>query len=357
MSILFIKNLYKTYGEQTVLNNINLSVNKGDIIALIGATGSGKSILLKVINHLDPPTSGEVHFAEQIITIKNVDSVRHKMPLLLPETTLFSHLNVLKNLTMPQQKLLKRTPEVAIAKAMETLQTVGMTEQTERYPHQLTTAQKQRVALARCLALDPDILLIDDPTCITDTAATAEMLAVIRKIASSGITMLIATHHLPLVHEIATRVLYLDDYCIYEQGKPTEIFETPRRPKTKAFIRKQRTWEYVITQKDFDYAHMLGNLDLFCYTHAVPGITSDKIQNITQELVLKLILPHIGYCSVKLEYTDRLGSFELSVRYSGKKDNLFAKYSNDTSASLIKSNAKVVHFEYIDGFNIIKVKI
>jgi len=357
MSLLSIKNLCKSYGEQTILKNINLSVNKGDIIGIIGATGSGKSTLLKTINHLDPPTSGEIRFSDQLISHNNMDQFRQKMPLLFPDMTLFKHLSVLQNLTMPQQKLLKRPSSESIRKAKETLQTVGMSEYIDHLPHQLTAIQRQRIAIARCLSLEPEILLIDDPTSLTDTATTSEILSVIKKITSSGITMLIATHRLPFVRDITTRALYLDDHCLYEQGNPIDIFDTPRKPKTKAFLRKQRTWEYVITQRDFDFAHMFGNLDLFCYTHSVPGLTSDKIQIITAELVLKLILPQTGYCGIKLEYSDRLGTFELSVRYSGKKDNLFAKYTNDISASLIKSNAKVVHFEYIDGFNILKVKI
>jgi len=357
MSVLFIKNLSKAYGEQSVFLNVNLSVDKGDVIGVIGASGCGKSALLKAIYHLDPPTSGEVFLSEQLITKNNLDLLRCKMPLFLPDVALFSHLNVLRNLTMPQQKLLNTLPDMAIVRAKETLQLVGMSEYVDRFPHQLSPTQRQRVALARCLALDPVVLLIDEPTHCTDTTSTAEMFAVIKKIATSGVTMLIATSHFPLVRDIANRVLYLDEYCIYEHGNPTEIFDAPRRPKTKAFIHKQRTWEYVISQRDFDYANMLGSLELYCYTHSVPGITSDKIQIITAELVLKLVLPQTGYCSIKLEYTDRLGTFELSVRHSGKKDNLFARYPNDVSASLIKSNAKVVHYEYIDGFNIIKVKI
>jgi len=357
MSILTVKDLCKVYGEQSVLSDVNFSVEKGEIVAIIGASDSGKNDLLRALNHIEPPTRGEVYFGDQLITKKNVDAVRRKIPMLRPDTVILAHLSVSENIMLPLQKILKIPKNIATEKVKETLQTVGMSEYADSYPDTLTSGQRQRVALSRCLALSPEVILLEEPTGFPDSIATTEMLSVLKKIASSEVTIIFTTDHLSLVRDIATRVLYIDSGTIYEQGSATDILDNPNKPNTKAFIHQKRIWECTITQRDFDYAHMLSSLNHFCYTHAIAGTISDKVQVITNELVLKLILPENGYCSVKLEYSDRLETYELSVRYAGKKNNIFADSVDNASTTLVKSKAKVVHFEYIDGFNIIRVKI
>ncbi len=354
MSIISVKNLEKRFGDNIILRGVNADIEKGEIISVIGPSGTGKSTLLRAINFLGPPTQGEVYFNGEIITKKNTDSVRRKMGMVFQSFGLFSHLDVMGNLTSGPVRLLKTPKKAAEEKAAELLKTVGLSGRAHYMPGQLSGGQKQRIAIARCLAMSPDVILFDEPTSALDPTMVSEVTAVIRNLAKSGITMLIVTHEMDFARDISNRVMYMDEGGIYEEGSPGEIFDNPKKPKTQAFIYNIRSYKYEINNRNFDYVEMLGGLENFCFRHAVEKKTANKLQLLAEELVINIITPQFGECSVNLNFSEKLGTYELSVSYAGEKTDALENAEDDLSAMMVRNSAKEIKYDYTDGVNIIK---
>ena len=357
MSIISVKNMEKRYGENTILENVNIEINKGEVISIIGPSGTGKSTFLRAVNFLDPPTGGDVIFDGEKITKKNVDSVRRHMGMVFQSFGLFSHLTVIENLIAGPIKLLNMSKTEAKSKAIELLKTVGLSERADFYPRQLSGGQKQRVAIARCLAMSPDVILFDEPTSALDPTMVSEVMAVIRSLAKSGMTMLVVTHEMDFARDVSTRVFYMDEKGIYEEGTPKEIFENPQKPKTQAFIYNIRSYNYEITSRDFDFAEMLGGVENFCFRHAIEKKIANKLQLLAEELVINIVTPQYGACSLNLNYSEKLETYGIMVSYKGEKSNVLESAKDELSATMVRRSAKEIRFEYTDGLNIIKVLI
>jgi len=357
MSILSIKNLEKRFGDNIILQNVNAEVEKGEVISIIGPSGTGKSTLLRAINFLDPPTGGEVYFDGERLTRKNIDAVRRRMGMVFQNFGLFSHLDVTSNLTAAQVKLLKTPKPAAEEKAAELLRMVGLGERARYFPRQLSGGQKQRVAIARCLAMSPDVILFDEPTSALDPAMVSEVMAVIRSLARSGMTMLVVTHDMGFARDVSSRVFYMDEGGIYEDGKPQEIFTSPGKPKTQAFIFNIRSYKYEITNRDFDFAEMLGGVENFCHRHTIEKRTANKLQLLAEELIVNIVAPKYGACSILLSFSERLGTYELSVSYGGENSDALEQTDDELSKAIIRNSAKSLRHVYADGKNTITAEL
>ena len=362
MSILSVRNLEKRYGDNVILKDVSVDIEKGEVISIIGPSGTGKSTFLRALNFLDPPTGGEVFFDGEKITKKNIDTTRRRMGMVFQNFGLFSHLSVMDNLTAGQRKLLKIPKKEAEEKSLELLKTVGLSERAKFFPRQLSGGQKQRVAIARCLAMSPEIILFDEPTSALDPTMVSEVMAVMRSLAKSGMTMLVVTHEMSFARDVSNRVLYMDEGGIYEDGKPSDIFTSPQKPKTQAFVYNIRTFEYKAESRDFDYVEMLGGVENFCFRHAIEKSIANKLQALAEELVINIITPVYGECALNLSFSEKLGTYELSASYGGEQSNALeaaACGGEDLgiAAAIVKSNAGSLRYEYVGGRNLILVGV
>ena len=236
--ILELSHLGKSFGNHVVLRDINFSVKKGDVISVIGASGSGKSTMLRCINLLETPTSGEILFHDNNILNKENDipAYRSKVGMVFQSFNLFSNMSVLDNCIVGQVKVLKKNKEDARQKAMQFLTKVGMEPYIHAKPRQLSGGQKQRVAIARALAMEPEVLLFDEPTSALDPLMVGEVLNVMKTLASEGLTMIVVTHEMSFARDVSNHVVYMDDGFIVEEGAPSQLFSEPKEEKTKAFL-------------------------------------------------------------------------------------------------------------------------
>ncbi len=236
--ILEIRHLSKMFGKNPVLRDIDFSVSSGDVTCIIGASGSGKSTLLRCLNILETPTTGEIlYHGEDIADVKvNAAQYRSRVGMVFQSFNLFNNMNVLDNCMIGQTKVLKKSKEEARKNAMYYLEKVGMAPYINAKPKQLSGGQKQRIAIARALAMEPELLLFDEPTSALDPQMVGEVLEVMRKLAGEGLTMIIVTHEMAFARDVSTRVVFMADGVICEDGTPKDIFENPQNPQTKEFL-------------------------------------------------------------------------------------------------------------------------
>ena len=235
-----VKNLHKKFDELEVLKGIDEHIRPGEVVVVIGPSGSGKSTFLRCLNQLETATEGEIYVDDELITDPkcDVNKVRQKMGMVFQQFNLFPHLTILENITLAPVMLKKMTKDQAKEKAMELLKRVGLEEKAEAYPVQLSGGQKQRVAIARALAMNPEIMLFDEPTSALDPEMVGEVLDVMKDLAESGMTMVIVTHEMGFSREVASRVIFMDQGIIMENGTPEEVFTNPKNERTKLFLSK-----------------------------------------------------------------------------------------------------------------------
>ncbi len=240
--ILEIRHLSKSFGTHEVLRDIDFTVNRGDVISIIGASGSGKSTLLRCINLLETPTSGEILYHDTNVLGKKVNApqYRSRVGMVFQSFNLFNNMTVLENCMVGQDKVLKKSKQEAKDAAMFYLQKVGMAPYINAKPRQLSGGQKQRVAIARALAMDPEVLLFDEPTSALDPEMVGEVLTVMQQLAQEGMTMLVVTHEMAFARDISSRVVYMNEGVICEQGSPAELFGDPQKPGTREFLARFR---------------------------------------------------------------------------------------------------------------------
>ena len=233
-----VRNLVKHFDKLKVLCGIDLTVTEGEVVCIIGPSGSGKSTLLRCLNRLEEPTGGEIIVDDAVVTDKktNINKVRENIGMVFQSFNLFSNFTVLENIMFAPVELKKMTKAEAKAKAMELLARVGLADKADAYPHQLSGGQQQRVAIARSLAMNPDIMLFDEPTSALDPEMVGEVLAVMKELAAAGMTMIVVTHEMGFARDVADRVIFMADGVIVEEGTPEEIFTDPQNPRTKEFL-------------------------------------------------------------------------------------------------------------------------
>ena len=238
--IISTRALKKSFENLDVLKGIDIDICKGDVVCVIGASGSGKSTFLRCLNLLEQPTGGSIYFNGAELTNAKVDLDLHrqKMGMVFQQFNLFPHLTILKNLTLAPMMLKKVPKEEAEAKALALLARVGLADRAESYPNQLSGGQKQRVAIVRALCMEPEVMLFDEPTSALDPEMVGEVLDVMKELAREGMTMVVVTHEMGFAREVANRVIFLDDGLLAEQGNPDEIFGSPKTERLQTFLSK-----------------------------------------------------------------------------------------------------------------------
>lgn len=240
MAMIEVKGLRKSFGELEVLKNIDQHIEQGEKVVIIGPSGSGKSTFLRCLNLLETPTGGDIYIDGEKVTDKNIDinRVREKMGMVFQQFNLFPHLSVLENITLAPIKVKKMTKEQADEKAMVLLKRVGLEDKAESYPGQLSGGQQQRIAIARALAMEPEIMLFDEPTSALDPEMVGEVLEVMKDLAEGGMTMVVVTHEMGFAREVASRVLFMDGGYVLEDGTPGQVFSSPVNDRTREFLGK-----------------------------------------------------------------------------------------------------------------------
>ena len=237
-SIIKIEHLKKKFYDNEVLKDINLEINKGEVVCIIGSSGSGKSTLLRCLNQLEMPTSGNIYYKGENLLDKNcnIEKVRTDMTMVFQQFNLFNNKTVLGNCTLAQIKVLKRSKLEAEKIALENLELVGLKDRVNYKVSKISGGQKQRVAIARALCMNPSVILFDEPTSALDPEMVGEVLEVMKKLASSGITMIVVTHEMNFARQVANRVIFMENGVIVEEGTPSQIFDNPQNERTKAFV-------------------------------------------------------------------------------------------------------------------------
>ena len=235
-----VKHLSKSFGDHLVLDDISAHVSPGENVVIIGPSGSGKSTFLRCLNLLEQPTAGTITFAGTEITDPkvNIDAMRRQMGMVFQHFNLFPHLTVKQNLELAPTLLKLKDKEAISAKADELLARVGLSDKADAYPKSLSGGQQQRIAIARALAMDPDVILFDEPTSALDPEMVGEVLELMKELAHTGITMLVVTHEMGFAREVSNRVIFIDDGKIQEDEPPQELFSNPKHPRLKAFLSK-----------------------------------------------------------------------------------------------------------------------
>lgn len=239
-TLIKVEGLQKNFGELHALNGVSEEIRKGEVVVVVGPSGSGKSTFLRSLNLLEEPSKGKIYFEGVDITDKKVDINRHrqKMGMVFQHFNLFPHKTILQNITLAPTKLLGISKEEADKKGMELLERVGLAEKANAYPSQLSGGQKQRIAIVRSLAMEPDVMLFDEPTSALDPEMVGEVLELMKQLAKDGMTMVVVTHEMGFAREVGSRVIFMADGEIKEQGSPEEFFEHPKDPRLQEFLSK-----------------------------------------------------------------------------------------------------------------------
>nr|MBP3599324.1 amino acid ABC transporter ATP-binding protein [Eubacterium sp.] len=235
-----VEKLEKSFKDNHVLRGIDVEIARGEVVVILGPSGCGKSTFLRCLNLLETPTGGAIYLDETELTDPHTDmnKERQKMMMVFQHFNLFPHMTILDNITVGPLKLLKKSKEEAEQKAKELLERTGLSDKADAYPNQLSGGQKQRVAICRALAMDPEVILFDEPTSALDPEMVGEVLDVMKELAQSGITMICVTHEMGFAREVASRVMFMDEGVIAEDGTPEEVFDRPKNPRLQEFLSK-----------------------------------------------------------------------------------------------------------------------
>ena len=341
-----LKKVFRAPGgeELTVLRDINCDIEKGEVISIIGPSGTGKSTLLRCLNRLEEPTSGviEVDGTDILDRKTDISLMRRRMGMVFQNFNLFEHLTILDNLTLCPMTLLGRSREEAEKKGLELLETVGLHDKAGCLPCELSGGQKQRAAIARCLAMKPEIILFDEPTSALDPTMVSEVLAVIRHLAGLGMTMCIVSHEMQFVRDVSTRILFLNDGIVYEEGTPEQIFDNPQKPATKAFINRIRTIEFDLEDRRFDLYGLFGKIQTFCGKYGLGGKVSDKVEHITEEMLCG-IMPFCGPVKLSVEYSEKTSGISMTFRQENATSAILDKTDEDSlSLMMVKGMSSSV---------------
>ena len=354
-----VNHLSKYFGDLAVLKDVNADIKKGEVISVIGPSGTGKSTFLRCLNLLEMPTNGSIMINGVSLLDKKTDisKLRQKMGMVFQSFNLYSHLSILENLTLGPVKLLGKNRSEANQKAFELLKLVGLAEKANNFPNELSGGQKQRVAIARCMAMEPEILLFDEPTSALDPTMVSEVLAVIRRLAKEGMTMIIVTHEMEFARNISSRVFYMDEGIIYEEGSPQQIFENPLKEKTKAFIHRIRSLRFHITSSNYDLYAMQAEMEAFCEKHMISRKVSSYVVLIAEELLG--LQTDYSDIFLSLSYSEQDGNLEFLCETPGTSFNPFEEgvLEDNLGVLIIRGRCQSVDHRYENGKNRLVLKV
>lgn len=344
-----LRHLRKEYEGVVPLEDVNTVIRDGEVVAVIGPSGTGKSTLLRCINMLERPTSGQVLIDGEDVTSPDCDleKLRQRVGMVFQSFNLFDHLTVIENIMIGQVRLLGRSRQEAYDEGMRLLWSVGLSEKALKYPAELSGGQQQRVAIARTLAMNPDTILLDEPTSALDPAMVGEVQSVIRKLAKTNKTMLIVTHEMKFARAICSRVFYMDEGGIYEDGPPEQVFEHPKQEKTRRFIQRLKVLELEIRSKNYDFLGAQGEIIRFCEKNQIARRMDMHLQLAFEETVQQLLIPRRKEAdlNVTIEYSEETETAVFAVRYGGEEDNVLMQ-ENPLALSVLKGVAKNIKYSY-----------
>ena len=355
MSLIKIEHLRKEYPEATPLTDVCAEINTGDVIAIIGPSGTGKSTLLRCLNQLEEPTSGTVTVDGEVVTDPtcSLSLLRRKMGMVFQSYNLFENKTVLENVIAAPIDLLKVSREEAVRSGMELLERVGLADKADNYPDELSGGQKQRAAIVRALMMKPKILLFDEPTSALDPAMTSEVFSIIKSLADEGMTMLIVTHEMKFAREISNRVFYMDEGIIYEEGTPEEIFDHPEKEKTRQFVKHLRTLAITVDAAEIDYMDMLAQIERFARESMIPIDMLRRIVLVFEELVMQNILPFARKSAesfpirITIEYAGSDETAAMLITYGGESYDPLTQ-GNELSCAIIKRMAEDISYSFVE---------
>ena len=324
-----LQHVRKEYDLVTPLEDVSTTIQKGDVIAVIGPSGTGKSTLLRCINLLERPTSGHIFVDGEDITDKacNINRIRTKLGMVFQSFNLYEHLTVVENCMLAQTVLLKTPRQAAYDKAMQLLASVGMERNALQYPDQLSGGQKQRAAIARTLSTDPEIILFDEPTSALDPITVSEVEEVIAGLAKKGCTMMLVTHSMDFAHSVSNRVFYMDQGGIYEEGTPEQIFHHPQKERTRKFIRRLASLEMEVTEISHNLHEETGKIFAVLRT-----------KKCEPEWLLKVCHAYEEVCNLMFRMI--LGderTFSVSLEYSSKEKRMYMSFTPHSKSSSIQT--------------------
>ncbi len=353
------EHLCKSFGNVTPVKDISCEIKKGEVISVIGSSGTGKSTFLNLLNHLEEADSGSIIFEGENTGKKGYDINRlhRKIGMVFQSFHLFSHLTVIENLMFPQTEVLGRSKEEACRKGMELLRLVGLEDKALGFPGQLSGGEQQRVAIMRAVAMDPHVILFDEPTSALDPTMVGEVLTVIQDLARRGMTMVIVTHELRFAKEISSRVFYLDEGTIYEEGSPAQIFDSPTKEKTRQFINHLKVLYARLGSISNDYRSLVIQLEQYGFRQMISRSMINRMLTITEELGVNTILPGIGnkdIIDIVYEYNnDEKEEMNIRFTYYGEDRNPFDS-ADAVSLALIRNACSSYSYDYKDGKCIVK---
>jgi polar amino acid transport system ATP-binding protein len=361
-----VSGLTKRFGRTPVLNGIDATIARGECVAIIGPSGTGKSVFLRCLALLEKPDSGSVIINGTDITARGADinRIRERMGLVAQGFNLFSHLTVLDNITLAPRFVRGQAKADAEARAHELLALVGLAEKAHAWPTELSGGQQQRIAIARCLAMDPDIILFDEPTSALDPLMTREVLTIMRKLTDRGLTLVVVTHEMDFARDSASRIFYFDEGTLYEEGTPAELLENPKRDKTRAFVRSVETLQFAIGTRQFDLVAMNARIDWFCRMHGLNQRQAYRIQLVVEELILEILEscfpgrdPDL---KVTVDHSQASNGIVLGVTYSGAEFNPLSDRPGDgdqLGMTLVTGIARSHGFSFTNGINSLIIKL
>ena len=335
-----------------MLKDINCTIERGEVISLIGPSGTGKSTLLHMLNLLVPPSGGEILYDGENILRKGypVHKLRQKMGMVFQHFNLFEHMTVLENVMFAPVKILGHSKEQAQEDAVALLRKVGMAEKADAYPSILSGGQMQRVAIARCLAMNPEVILFDEPTSALDPTMVGEVLSVMRQLAAEGMTMLIVTHEMKFARDVSTRVFFMYDGGIHEDGTPEQVFSSPRRSATKAFVQRIRKEVFEVDNEDFDFPGMGTRINQFFIKYNI----ADKKEKALS--LIQFLLPvflETGYrLTIRTTYSELYEEASLDFMLEGADSSPLPSLDAERSEELHQLCSNITEEPTSKGFRV-----
>lgn len=356
-TLIEISGLVKKYPTATPLNNLACKVNRGDVISVIGPSGTGKSTLLRMINRMETPTKGSIRvFGKEIgcAKEKQLTSTRMRVGMVFQSFNLFPHLTVIENIMLAPVSLLGKTKQQAYDEAVSLLRAIGLYEKALVYPDVLSGGQKQRVAIARALAMHPDVMLFDEPTSALDPQMVGEVLLVIQALAGHGMTMLIVTHEMKFARNVSNRIFYMDKGVVYEEGTPCQVFDNPQTDLCRAFVNNYKVYKCTVDESGFDLPGEVSRISDFVHKYYLSEAQMLKMVQILEELCTVILKP-LGYTSeYEVDYSENEKLCAADIKYAGKEYNPLNDSENIAVKLLVSKTISVTH-KYQNKINTIKV--
>jgi len=365
MGLIEVRGLKKSFGALEVLKGVDLTVEQGERIAIIGGSGCGKSVFLRSLALLEKPDAGQVFVDGREITAARggqLDDIRRSLGMVFQRFHLFSEMDVMDNLCFAPVLAKVMNRQDAEQRAMELLGQVGLSSRAHAWPSVLSGGQQQRIAICRCLMMEPKVLLFDEPTSALDPTMVGEVLAVIRMLAKRDMSMLIVTHEMNFAREVANRVLFFADGGIYEQGTPDEVFDHPKREKTVAFINKIKYFVYEITRRDFDLMQLQGGIQTFGEKYGLDQKRTYRLQICCEEVIYELLdncYPNRKDVDMNLSisHAELDGTTQIDLSYGGAAYNPFERDEAGLGVTILRNMSKQLDYRCTDGKNQISIKL